>query len=44
MTDRNGIPAASVINSDRRHDNILFGPALQAAEERGLFPGAGPCT
>ena len=38
MTDRNGIPVASVINSDRRHDTILFGPTLQAAEERGLLP------
>ena len=44
MTDRNGIPLASVINSDRRHDNILFGPALRAAQERGLLPDAGPCT
>lgn len=38
MTDRNGIPAASVINSANRHDTILFGPTLQAAEERGLLP------
>ena len=38
MTDRNGIPTASVINSDRRHDTILFGPTLQAVKERGLLP------
>ena len=35
-------PLASVINSGRQHDTMLFGPALQAAGERGLLPGAGP--
>ena len=41
MTDRNGIPFAWVINGANRHDIILFGPTLQAAEERGFLPYVG---